>query len=266
MSVTNVEDSARKLRRARHVFDLAYALLERELKVEYKTTTLGILWGLANPLLQLLVYSFLFNRVISLDIPNYGLFLFPGLLAWTWFQTSLAQGARCITSQRDLVRQPGFPVMVLPAVSVAVDLVNLLLALPLFFLFSAIRGLEPHAVALLLPILLGLQFVLMLGPAYLVGALNVMFRDTERIVAICLQLLFFMTPVFYGVRNIPKSLRFVYKFNPMATLIEAYRDILVLGRAPNWGALAVLLAASVVLVIIGYRAFERMKNRFVEEL
>ena len=127
-------------RRFQHLFDLAAVLLGREIKVQYKTTALGVLWGFATPLLQLLVYSFLFRRVIPLDIPDYNLFLFAGLLAWSWFQGSLDQASRSITEQGDLVRQPGFPVMVLPVVSVAVHLVNLLLALPLFLVFAIFAG------------------------------------------------------------------------------------------------------------------------------
>ena len=255
-----------KWRRARHAFDLAFALLERELKVEYKSTMLGIIWGFATPLVQLVVYSFLFSRVITLRIPNYGLFLFAGLLAWTWFQASLGQAARSITSQGELIRQPGFPVMVLPTVSIATHLVNLLLALPLFFLFATLQGLQIHSIALVLPLLLGLQFILIVGPAYLVAALNVVFRDTERIVAVLLQLCFFLTPVFYGTRNVPKNFAFIYRFNPMAIIIDAYRDVLITGHAPNWRALGAVLAISLVLALVGHRVFERIKNRFVEEL
>ena len=149
--------------------------------MQYKTTALGIVWGFAAPLLQLFVYSFIFRRVITVDIPNYGLFLFAGLLSWSWFHGSLNQASRSITEQGDLVRQPGFPVMVLPIVSVAVHLVNLLLALPLFLVFVAVTGPSIHATVLFLPLLLVLQFLLISGPAYLLGACNVRFRDTARI-------------------------------------------------------------------------------------
>ena len=258
--------AADRRRRLEHLVDLATVLLGREIKVQYKTTALGVLWGFATPLLQLLVYSFLFRRVIPLDIPDYNLFLFAGLLTWSWFQGSLDQAARSITEQGDLVRQPGFPVMVLPVVSVAVHLVNLLLALPLFLLFAIQAGRPPGITLLFLPLLLVLQFLLILGPAYLVGACNVRFRDTARIAQILLQLLLFLTPVFYSTSSVPEGWRSAYRLNPMATLVDAYRNVLLFGMAPDWSSLAIVLALSCALLWIGYRTFERMKNGFVEEI
>jgi lipopolysaccharide transport system permease protein len=260
------EDTADRRRRLQHLLDLAIVLLGREIKVQYKTTTLGVLWGFATPLLQLMVYSFLFRRVIPLDIPDYSLFLFAGLLAWSWFHGSLDQAARSITEQGDLVRQPGFPVMVLPVVSVAIHLVNLLLALPLFLAFVIFTGRPLGITVLLLPLLLPLQFLLILGPAYLVGACNVRFRDTARLTQILLQLLLFLTPVFYATSNVPEGWRFLYRLNPMATLVDAYRDVLLFGRAPDWLSLAIVFALSCALLWIGYHTFERMKNGFVEEI
>jgi lipopolysaccharide transport system permease protein len=253
-------------RKARRVLDLATVLLGREIKVQYKTTVLGIVWGFASPLLQLLVYTFLFSRVLDLGIPNYGLFVFAGLLSWSWFHGSLDQASRSITDQGDLVRQPGFPVMVLPLVSVAAHLINLLLALPLFFVFAVVSGPSIHLTVVFLPLLLLLQFLFVMGPAYLVGACNVQFRDTARIMQVFLQLLLFLTPVFYGVRNVPEKWRFVYGLNPMAVLVNAYRDVLIFGRAPDLGSLAGLFVFSCLLLWVGYRAFDRMKNRFVEEI
>jgi lipopolysaccharide transport system permease protein len=253
-------------RRFQHLLDLAAVLLGREIKVQYKTTALGVLWGFATPLLQLLVYSFLFRRVIPLDIPDYNLFLFAGLIAWSWFQGSLDQAARSITEQGDLVRQPGFPVMVLPVVSVAVHLVNLLLALPLLLGFVVFAGRPVRMTVLLLPVLLGLQFLLILGPAYLVGACNARFRDTARITQVLLQLLLFLTPVFYTTASVPERWRVVYRLNPMATLVDAYRDILLFGRPPAWASLAIVFAVSCGLLWVGHHTFERMKNRFVEDI
>src|SRR5690606_27410103 len=89
----------------RHALDLTWVLIEREVKIQYKATAIGFVWALAGPLLQLGVYSFLFSRVLTLDIPNYHLFVFPGILAWTWFQASLSQAAVCITAQPELIRQ-----------------------------------------------------------------------------------------------------------------------------------------------------------------
>ena len=101
----------------------------------------------------------------------------------------------------------------------------------------------------MLPVLLGLQFLLILGPAYLVGACNVRFRDTARITQVLLQLLLFLTPVFYATSSIPERWRFVYRLNPMATLVDAYRDVLLFGRAPDLDGLAIVFALSCAAVV-----------------
>lgn len=249
----------------RHALDLTWVLIEREVKVQYKATAVGFLWALAGPLLQLGVYSFLFSRVLTLDIPNYHLFVFPGILAWTWFQASLNQAAVCITAQPELIRQPTFRPLVLPIVTVGVTLLNFLMALPLYFGAVLLSDLALHVSVLYLPLLLLIQFCLTTGLGYLAAALNVVFRDTQRIVQVLLQLAMFLTPVFYGVRNVPAEWAFVYVVNPMSVLIGAYRDVLYFGRAPAIAPLLVLSAVSAVLLLLGRRYFERMRGRFVEE-
>jgi lipopolysaccharide transport system permease protein len=252
-------------RRFQHALDLTLALIEREVKVQYKATAVGFLWALAGPLLQLAVYSFLFSRVLTLDIPNYHLFVFPGILAWTWFQASVNQSAICITSQPELIRQPTFRPLVLPIVTVGGTLLNYLMALPLFFVAAVLSGFAIHLSALLLPLLLVIQFCLTAGLGYLLAALNVVFRDTQRIVQVLLQLAMFLTPVFYSAKSVPEEWVFLYSINPMSVMIGAYRDVLYFGRTPDVLPLVLVSGVSLVMLVSGKRYFERMRGRFVEE-
>lgn len=252
-------------RRLQHAFDLTWALIEREVKVQYKATAVGLIWALAGPLLQLAVYSFLFSRVLTLDIPNYHLFVFPGILAWTWFQASVNQSTTCITAQPDLIRQPTFRPLVLPVVTVGGTMLNYLMALPLFFGAAALSGFAVHLSALLLPLLILIQFCLTVGIGYWVAALNVVFRDTQRIVQVVLQLSTFLTPVFYSEKSVPDEWAFVYTINPMSVMIRAYRDVLYVGRAPEHVPLLLVTLVGVVMLVTGKRYFDRMRGRFVEE-
>lgn len=257
--------NGRERRRVQHALDLTLALIEREVKVQYKATAIGVMWALAGPLLQLAVYSFLFSRVLTLDIPNYHLFVFPGILAWTWFQASVNQSTTCITSQPELIRQPTFRPLVLPIVTVGGTLLNYLMALPLFFVAAAFSGFSLHLSGLLLPLLLVIQFCLTVGIGYWVAALNVVFRDTQRIVQVLLQLAMFLTPVFYSAKSVPEEWAFVYVVNPMSILIDAYRDVLYFGRSPSALPLVIVGAIGVALLVFGRRYFQHMRGRFVEE-
>lgn len=253
-------------RRWIYLRDLVRELVFRDLKAQYKSSLLGVAWSLLNPLLQLLVFVFLFRVVLPLGIDNYAAFAFTGVLAWSWFQLSTVTATTAITSHRDLIRRPGFPAAILPVITVTTYLIHLLLALPLlggFILFSS--GKIP-ATALWLPLLLAIQFLFTLSFAYLLATANVLYRDTQHLVGVGLQLLFYFTPVFYSARLVPEKYQAIYQLNPLLHLVTAYRDLLLHGRLPDFTALAALATGAVVLLSLGCTLFMRTRERFVEEL
>lgn len=246
--------------------DLIRELVVRDLKLLYKRSVLGIAWTLISPLLQLLVFAFVFRSVLSVNIPNYASFAFSGLLIWTWTQTTLFQSTGLITSNRPLIRQPGFPIAVLPIITVTTGLIHFLLAMPVLLLFLAIDGVQLTANILLFPLLLILQFVLTVSFAYPLAALNVTFRDTQHTLGVLLQLMFYMLPIFYNLETVPEQLRSIYLLNPMVILLESYRAILIYGHSPDGRLISLLTLISGVLLPIGYRIFKRQSQRFVEEI
>ena len=246
--------------------DLIRELVVRDLKLLYKRSALGVAWTLINPLLQLLVFAFVFRSVLKVEIPQYASFAFSGLLIWIWTQTALFQATGLITGNRPLVRQPGFPIAVLPIITVSTGLIHFLLALPVLLIFIAINGVQLTAFVLLLPILLALQFILTVSLAYPLAALNVTFRDTQHTLGVLLQLMFYMLPIFYNLEQVPDHLRSFYALNPMVSLLESYRAILIYGHAPDWRSLLFLTSTSALLLPIGYRIFKRQSQRFVEEI
>ena len=256
----------RNWRKAIQLRDLLRELVVRDLKMQYKSSLLGIAWSLLNPLLQLLVFTFLFRVVMPLGISNYGTFAFSGLLAWAWFQVSLMQATSAITGNRDLIRRPGFPSAILPVITVSVNLINLLAALPLLLLFIVFSHGHLSWHILELPLVMCLQFVLILSLAYGLAAANVPFRDTQHLIGFVLQLMFWMTPVFYLASRVPGKYQALYRLNPMLHLVEAYRALLIYGRAPDWTALGILTAIAVAALLASYRLFTRRSNGFVEEL
>jgi len=249
-----------------YLWDLLHELVVRDMKVLYKRSALGIAWTLISPLLQLAVFSFVFQSVLPVKIPQYSSFAFSGLLIWTWFQTSLFQATGLITNNRPLIRQPGFPTAILPVVTVMTGLLHFLLALPVLIVFLAIDGVEPRLVLLALPIVMALQFLLTVSFAYPLAALNVTFRDTQHTLGVVLNLLFYLSPVFYDLRSVPQKYQTLYHLNPLVSLIEAYRAVMIGGVQPAWGALITLGIVTAVLLPVGHRIFRRQRDRFVEEL
>jgi lipopolysaccharide transport system permease protein len=253
-------------RQVAHFFDLLRELVDRDMKLLYKRSALGIAWTLINPLLQLAVFSFVFRSVIPINIPKYSSFAFSGLLIWTWTQSALFQATGLITSNRALIRQPNFPIAILPVVTTATGLIHFLLALPVLMIFLIIDGLQPNSVLFFLPVLLVIQFFLTVGLAYPLAALNVTFRDTQHTLGVLLQMLFYLTPIFYDLNSVPKEYLIFYQLNPMVPLIEAYRAVLLRGTQPDWMALLIVSVVVAALLPIGLGIFRRQSDRFVEEL
>lgn len=248
--------------------DLVRELVVRDFKVRYKRSILGVAWSLVNPLLLLLVFYFLFQMVLAVDIPRgrYSSFAFTGMLAWNWFQLSLVQAAGAITGSRDLIRLPGFPATVLPAVIVTTNLVHFLLALPILLIVLLIDGTGLKMTIAALPILMVVQFIMTIGLGYLVATANVVFRDTQHLIGALLQLMMFLSPIFYDVESVPPAYQALYSLNPFVPLLRAYRDMLLHGTLPDWGPILGVFVLASGLLYVGLKIFSRFSNRFIEEL
>lgn len=252
--------------RPRYLYDLLRELVSRDMKLLYKRSVLGIAWTLIAPLLQLAVFAFVFQVILPVDIPQYSSYVFTGLLVWNWFQNSLFQATGAIINSRPLIRQPGFPVAILPVIVVTTGLIHFLLALPVLIGFLLMDGVELTPFVLFLPIIQILQFALTVSFSYVLAGLNVTFRDTQHTLGVVLQLLFYLTPIFYDIKGIPDRYWSVYGLNPMVHIVTAYRQILVWGQQPDWLTLVIIAGITLVLLPVGYQIFKRQSHRFVEEL
>ena len=249
-----------------YLIDLLYELVLRDIKLRYRRSILGLLWTLLNPLAQLLVLNLVFSLVLPLNIPNYALFLFTGLLAWNWFQNALYAGTGSIVDNRELIRQPGFPTAILPLVSVVSYFIHFLLALPILLVFMLIAGIHPSTSLLGLPFVFAIQFTFILGLIYLMAVIQVTFRDTQYLLGVFLFLGFYLTPVFYDSSAIPQGAQMVYRLNPMVKIIDAYRSIFIQGVFPDRGSMIWVALTAIFILWFTYHFFRRASYRFVEEL
>jgi lipopolysaccharide transport system permease protein len=261
----------RNLARLSRYRGLIQSLVARELKARYRGSVLGFFWSFFNPLLLLLVYTFVFNKVLEAKSPNaepYALFLFCGLLPWTWFATSLTESAGVLISGGNLIKKVLFPAEILPIVSVLANMVHFLLGLPIlgFFLVYYDKPLQITELAWF-PIVLAVQLIMTLAFALLLSALTVHFRDIRDILSNLLTVWFFMTPIIYTWLDAPASIKPFLNLNPFMHLAVSYQEILFF-EGPfghlKWMLLLGLL--SVAFFLFGYFIFDRLRDTFAEEV
>ena len=249
---------------------LIQSLVSRELKARYRGSVLGFFWSFANPLLLLLVYTFVFSYVMRPPegIHDYALFLFCGLLPWTWFQTSLVESSGILISGGNLIKKVMFPAEILPIVTVLSNLVHFLFGLIILVVFLIYFQAPLQPLELLwFPVVVLVQLVLTLGFALILSALTVHFRDIKDILGNVMTLWFFATPIIYSWKNPPPQIRRFLNANPVTHLAVSYQEILYFeGPFGHWKWLLALGMGSIVLFLFGYFLFDRLRDSFAEEV
>ncbi|MFQ5743046.1 MAG: ABC transporter permease [Acidobacteriota bacterium] len=253
---------------------LIQSLVARELKARYRGSVLGYLWSLLNPLLLLLVYTIVFSTIFEppgsrADTQPYALFLFCGLLPWTWFSSALSDAANSLLVGGNLIKKLIFPAEVLPIVAVLANGVHFLLGLPIYLAFWVIFKGTVSLHLLWLPLVMAVQLIFTLGLGLFLAPLAVHFRDVRDILANALTLWFFATPIIYA-RSIFEGraawLRWAIDLNPMTHIIDGYHTSIFEGTLIPWKRLPVTLAVSLVLLLAGYAFFDRLRDSFPEEV
>jgi ABC-type polysaccharide/polyol phosphate export permease len=242
-------------------------LVARDLKVRYSNSVLGVVWTLLGPLAMTLVYSVVFTQVVRQDIPNFPVFVLAGLLPWTFFTASIAGATASITGNSHLINRVYFPREVLPIANLFSNAVNFAVALALLFVFVLIYRLPVGVTLLWLPVIVLIQMALMLGLGLLLAAWNVYLRDLQQLVDVGLLALFFLTPVIYSLDPLSPNMQLlVQAVNPMASLISAYRHILINGDAPSLALLGVTALEALLVLVVGALVFRRTSPNFAEEV
>ena len=243
------------------------SLVKRDLKGRYKGSALGFLWTFLNPLFQLLVYTMVFSVIMRAGIDDYYIFLFVALIPWIFFSTSVAGGASCILSQQDMVKKIYFPREVLPIAYVTSLFINMLLSFCVVFVILFLTGYSVKVLGMLcLPLIMIVEYILALGIVMIVSAATVYLRDLEYLLSIIMMAWQFLTPVMYSLDMVPAEVRWIFGFNPMTPIINAYRDILYYGKVPELQTLVLASVIGVILFLIGWFVFDKLQRKFVEEL
>ncbi len=251
---------------------LIQGLAARELKARYRGSALGFLWSFVNPLLLLLIYTFVFTVVMPGTHPPeyepYALFMFCGILPWTWFSTSLLESSNSLIAGGNLIRKVLFPAEVLPITTVFANLAHFCLGLPILALFLLYYRSPVLTLDLLwLPVIILVQLLLSLGLALALSALTAIFRDVRDLLTNLVTVWFFATPIIYPYSQAPAAVRPYLAANPFTHLARAYQDVLFTpGPYTAWPHLLELGAASVVVFFAGYFIFDRLRDALPESV
>jgi ABC-2 type transport system permease protein len=246
---------------------MVWSLIKRDLRGRYKGSVLGFAWTFLNPLLQLLVYTLVFSVIMRSGIEDYYLFLFVALIPWMFFSSSVSGGASCIVSQNEMVKKIYFPREVLPISYVTCQLVNMLLTFIVEFAVLIIsgKGISIHAL-LYLPVVILAEYLLAISITMIASAVTVYLRDIEHILGIITMAWQFLSPVMYSIDMVPEKYLPVFNLNPMTPIIIAYRDIFYYKKAPEISTLLHGFMFSLILLVIGWVVFGKLKKHFAEEM
>jgi ABC-type polysaccharide/polyol phosphate export permease len=249
---------------------LVWNFVVRDLKGRYVGSLMGFFWSIVHPLVLLVSYTFVFSVIFQVKLPdplpqNFPLFLFCGILPWLFFQDTLQRSCTSVVDNANLLRKTVFPSEILPVVLVLSNLVTHLIGFGILvialFLFTGLK-----ATTLLVPVYLILLSILTVGLGWLVAALQVFLRDVAQVVSVMLVLWFWFTPIFYSVDSVPEPYGPLIRLNPLTYVVEGYRDILLLGRLPDWRSVLILAMFSLVAFVVGGLVFRNTKREFIDVL
>ena len=248
--------------------ELLKTSVKKDIGGKYKHSFLGVLWSFINPLLQILVYALIFPLVMKSggSYKDYTVFMVCGLIPWAYFTTVINRASFIMIENGNILKKVYFPRSILPLSLVTSETINFLVSCIIILVFIVIKGFGISKFILFFPLVLLIQYVLLLGIALIFSAVTVYMRDIQHFIGVVLQLLFYATPIVYSIDTIPENFRWILKWNPMTYIIEGYRAIFYNQTMPDLKSLGVLGIISIIILIVGYLLFNKLQKRFAEEL
>lgn len=248
--------------------ELFLILAWRDLSVRYKQTVIGVAWAVMRPLLTIAIFSFIFGRVAHLPSAGhapYPVMVTVGTLVWTLFSSILSDGSNCLVINANLIGKVYFPRLIVPLSTVAVALTDAAITLVLLFAMMAFYGFVPDWRIIFLPVFAGLTVLAALGPALMMAAMNVKYRDFRYVIPFVIQFGAYVSPVGYTSDVVPRGLRLLYSLNPIVGAIDGMRWCLLHGEASlNVPGFLTSLAVVAVLLWAGIAYFRATERSFAD--
>ncbi len=241
-------------------------LVNRNLKIRYKSSVLGFFWSFLSPLLLIFIYYFFLSVMrFEIDIK----LLVTGVIAWQFFAMSLNDSLHAIVGNANLVTKSSFPRIILPISTVTANLVNYLLSTVILVIYLMISGAD-FSNLYWYPIVLLTNYALCLGMALILSTANVFYRDVEHILSVVLLAWFFVTPVMYPLAQLTSkfstTLQYLYFLNPMAGIVTGYHVSFLSAPVPDFRMLAISFVIAWGIFALGVAVFEKSQGKFGDEL
>jgi homopolymeric O-antigen transport system permease protein len=244
---------------------LLLSLVARELTVKYQRSVLGLLWTLLNPILMVLVFIVVFSGIMRVGIESFWAFLISGFFAWGFTADAVVRSTVILRGQAGLRRTVAFPSEILVLDQLFSKLIEYLIELTLVLVVLCVFHHDGVPAPLILtPYLVLLQVLLTAGLMFPLSVFTVLYHDIEHALPALIRMLFYFTPIFYSVEMLPDSVRPFMYLNPFVGLLRLYHVVLYEGAWPSWTLLGAVTAVAVVVFLIGYSIFQRLKDVCVE--
>lgn len=246
-------------------------MVKRDVVGRYKGSVMGLLWSFLNPILMLLIYTFVFSVIFKArwggpdeSKTQFAVVLFAGMIVQSLFAEVINKAPALIISNTNFVKKVVFPLEILPVITMGAALfhnaISILVLLIAFFLFNGYI----QWTIIFLPLIIIPFVILIQGLAWMLASLGVFLRDIAQSVGIMTTVLSFLAPVFYPVSALPVGLQPYIKLNPLTVIIEQARAVLVFGKFPNWAELGIYTFISVLVAWLGYAWFQKTRKAFAD--
>jgi len=247
--------------------ELLYFLTWKSILIQYKQAVLGVAWAVLNPILTMIVFTVIFNKLLHVGTGGYSVaypvFVYAGLLPWNLFSGSLSSAGLSLVGNANLITKVYFPRLVIPGSAVLGNVPNFLISLVVLVVLMAIYRVVPTWNVIWLPFLALLALLTAMGVSLWLSALYVLYRDVQYIIPFLVQIWMYMSPVMYPTSKIPQKWMWLYSLNPMTGVIGGFRWALFGEQEPN--SLFWLSAAMVVVLFMsGLYYFRRMERVFAD--
>lgn len=249
-----------------HFRELLYFLAWRDVKVRYKQAVLGVAWAVLQPLFTMTIFTVIFGRVAGIHASDgmpYPVFVFAGLIPWSFFSTGIGQAGTSLVNNQHLLTKVYFPRLFVPTAAVCAYLVDMAISFGLYAGVLAIYRIVPSWHVIFLPLWIGVTVLLTLGLSYMLAALTVLYRDFRYIIQFGIQILMYISPVIYPVMMVPDRYRWLLALNPLCGLIEGYRWT-ILGTPCSPLAVGITIVSSLAIVPLGMFYFRRTERKFAD--
>jgi len=245
--------------------ELFFFLAWRDITIRYRQTLLGAAWAVLQPLVTMLVFTFLFGVVVKVDtgrIPG-PIFYFSALLPWLYFAATVTNAGNSLVSNGDLIKKVYFPRLILPGAGALVGVADLAIGALILLAMMAYYGVLSWRLILWVP-LTALLFAFSFGTGVVLSAVNVKYRDVKHAIPFIVQIWMFLTPVIYPTNAVPHQFRWLLALNPLSGIIEAFRATVAPAAPFDRSSLLLSIAATIVVLVVGTTYFRRVEGYFTD--